>query len=99
MKKLVALTAAAFAAASFTVPALAADPASRTVAIGDLNLSSPAGADAFHRRVRAAAKSVCGDAPGKRSIAETMWIGRCVDETVDDYRLRMQAAARTLPTG
>ena len=99
MKKLVALTAAALAAASFAAPALAGDPASWTVAYGDLNLSSPAGVDAFNRRVRAAAKVVCGDGAGVRSLAETRWIGRCIDETVGDYRLRMQASARTAPNG
>jgi UrcA family protein len=99
MKKLVALTAAALAAASFTTPALAGDPASRTVAYGDLNLSSPAGVDVFNRRVRAAAKIVCGDGPGVRSLAETIWVGRCIDETADDYRLRLQAEARSPSAG
>lgn len=99
MNKLVTLTAAALAAASFAAPALAADPVSSTVAYGDLNLSSPAGVEAFNRRVRAAAKVVCGDGPGFRSLAETRWIGRCIDETVGDHRLRMQASARTAPNG
>jgi UrcA family protein len=92
MNKLVTLTAAALAAVSFTAPATAAD-AGRTVAYGDLDLGSPAGVEAFNRRIRAAAESVCGDAPGARSLAEAMWISRCVDATVADHRRVMQASA------
>ena len=92
MTKLVTLTAAALAAMSFAAPAVAAD-AGRTVAYGDLNMASTAGVETFNRRIHAAAKSVCGDAPGIRTLAETRWISRCVDTIVGDHQRVMQASA------
>ena len=91
MNKLVTLTAAALAALTFAAPASAAASASpsRAVAVG--NLSTPAGVAAFNRRVRYAAKAVCGDAPGVRTLAETMWISRCVDKVVANHRRELQA--------
>jgi UrcA family protein len=98
MEKLVTLVAAALATLSFTAPASAADaPApSRTVEVG--NLSTPAGVEAFNRRVRHAAEAVCGDAPGVRPLAETRWISRCVDAAIASGRPTQQAAASTAPT-
>ena len=97
MTKLVTLTAAALAAVAFAAPATAAPAAvadaGRIVTYGDLDLASPAGVEAFNRRIRAAAKSVCGDQPGVRTLAETMWISRCVDATVADHKRIRQASA------
>ena len=95
MNKLVTLTAAVLTVASFSTSSLAAD--GRTVAYGDLNLASPAGIEAFNRRVEAAAKQVCGDTPGVRSLAEELWIARCIDTTVADHARSAAAfAARTV---
>lgn len=85
MKAVVTFTAAALTLLSVTAPALAATPAKR-VAYTDLDLSSPAGVEAFNRRVRAAAKSVCGDAPAYRSLAENLRIARCVDGAIESHQ-------------
>lgn len=85
MKAFVTFTAVALTLLSVTAPALAATPAKR-VAYTDLDLSSPAGVEAFNRRVRAAAKSVCGDAPAYRSLAENLRIARCVDGAIESHQ-------------
>ena len=98
MHKLIALTAAALTAISFTTAASAADIASpsRTVEVGDL--STPAGVAEFSRRVRYAAEAVCGDAPGARSLAENLHISRCVADAVASHSPEMQASASAAPT-
>lgn len=95
MNKLVTLTAAALAAMSFATSASAGEAPSRTIALS--NLSTPAGVEAFNREVRYAAKAVCGDFAGVRSLAETRAISRCVDATVASHSREMQAAAPAVP--
>ncbi len=85
MKAFVTIAAAALTVLTVTAPAHAATPAKR-VAYTDLDLSSPAGVDSFNRRVRAAAKSVCGDAPAYRSLAENLRIARCVDDAIEGHK-------------
>lgn len=97
MHKLIALTAAALTAISFTTAASAADAGSpsRTVEVGDL--STPAGVAAFSRRVRYAAEAVCGDAPGARSLAENLHISRCVADAIASHSPEMQASTSAVP--
>lgn len=88
-----ARTLSAFAAAGLTVATLAfatpihAAPADEdvvTIAIGDLDLSTADGAASFNRRVRAAARSICGTVPAdlnmRRQVAE------CQDEVSSSAR-------------
>lgn len=91
MKAFVTIAAAALTVLTVTAPAHAAAPAKR-VAYTDLDLSSPAGVDSFNRRVRAAAKSVCGDAPAYRSLAENLRIARCVDDAVESHQRKPSRA-------
>lgn len=51
----------ALAALAAAAPAVAATPDSVAVGYSDLNLSSPAGREAFEGRVAAAARLVCGE--------------------------------------
>lgn len=92
MKAFVTIAAAALTVLTVTAPAHAGEPAVKRVATTDLNLSSSAGVEAFNRRVRAAAKSVCGDAPAYRSLAENLRIARCVDDAVDSSKRAATAA-------
>ena len=85
MKTFVTIAAAALTVLTVTAPAHAAEAAKR-VAYTDLDLSSPAGVETFNRRVRAAAKTVCGDAPAYRSLAENLRIARCVDGTIANHQ-------------
>jgi UrcA family protein len=55
------LALAALAATASAAPAIAQSSDSVAVGYGDLNLSSPAGREAFERRVGAAARQVCGE--------------------------------------
>jgi UrcA family protein len=48
------------------------DPPSVTVRYADLDLSSPAGADALYRRIQAAARQVCGF-PGTDLVEQSSW--------------------------
>jgi UrcA family protein len=50
----------------------AADVTSVTVRYGDLDLSSPAGADALYRRIQAAGKQVCGYS-GATLLEQAAW--------------------------
>lgn len=85
MKAFVTITAAALTVLTVTAPAHAAEPAKR-VAFTDLDMSSTAGVETFNRRIRAAAKTVCGDAPAYRSLAENLRIARCVDGAVESHQ-------------
>jgi len=67
-------TFALLAAAALTAGVAHAEPVTKRVAVGDLNLMSQAGRDTFEGRVRLAAKAVCGSAPtlelkGARQVA------------------------------
>lgn len=73
-----ALAGAAFAAATLAVstPVFAAetDQNQTVVYIGDLNLNGETGMVRFERRVRAAARKICGEAPdhGIESLARVV---------------------------
>ncbi len=86
MKAFVTIAAAALTVLAVSAPAHAAEPAAKRVAYTDLDLSSRAGVETFNRRIRAAAKSVCGDAPAYRSLAENLRIARCVNDATESHR-------------
>ena len=89
-----ARTLSAFAAAGLTVATLAfatplrAAPADEdvvTVAIDDLDLSSADGTARFERRVRAAARSICGTITGELDM----------QKQIADCRAEVSESART----
>ncbi|WOE75304.1 UrcA family protein [Alterisphingorhabdus coralli] len=55
---------------------------STTVSYGDLNLNSEAGQQTLERRVKSAARKVCGPRP-RLNLSERMDYGRCMDEALD----------------
>lgn len=59
-----------------------------TVTYADLDLSSPADADLLHRRIRSAARTVCGWEDKQRAIARDAW-SKC-------YRDAISGALETL---
>ncbi len=85
-KTLTTFAAAALTLAGLTTTAHAAPAPTQSVSYADLDLSSAAGVDSLNRRVRAAAKAVCGDAPARRGLAETIKIERCVDGAVESQK-------------
>jgi UrcA family protein len=84
-----ALTTAAIlglaASAPASVAAASSDPdvISRAVFIGDLNLSSQAGAHIALRRIEAAASSICGEAPDLRNLDGAAPYHACIRSAVD----------------
>lgn len=77
---------AAIAALGFVSTAQAADDSSTVsvrVSYSDLNLSSPAGAQAVLRRITQAAKGICGAEPGINDLSSHQAYGRCVKQIVD----------------
>lgn len=77
-----ALAAAAATAATVSFPAYAAEaPRSSLVQYGDLNLTSPAGAEALKARVVRAAKRVC-DINDTRSLRSRADARNCVTVAV-----------------
>jgi UrcA family protein len=56
----------------------ATDQVSIRVKYADLNLSGPAGIEALHQRVRAAARSVCGDEPSASDLSRYTLYRKCV---------------------
>ncbi|MFC3713200.1 UrcA family protein [Sphingoaurantiacus capsulatus] len=85
-KTLTTFAAAVLSLAGVTATARAAPAPTQSVSYADLDLSSAAGVDSLNRRVRAAAKAVCGDAPARRGLAETIKIERCVDGAVESHK-------------
>lgn len=68
-----------------------------TVSYADLDLATPAGAEALNRRVQAAARSVCPRDPGLAELSRHMISRRCVaDATMrtDKRMAEVQLAAR-----
>jgi UrcA family protein len=73
-------------ALSFTAVSAAADSnpvRSSVVKFGDLNLSSPEGADTLYRRIRGAASNVCWLTTGADDPAKTLVAG-CIHKAVSD---------------
>lgn len=95
---MIARTLSAIAAAGLTVATLAvatpihAAPADEDVvivAIGDLDLSSADGAARFDRRVRAAARSICGTMPADLNMQRQ--VADCQDEVSTSARTVLAA--------
>jgi len=53
-----------------------------TVKYGELNLSTPAGADRLLHRIEAGARQVCGDPVGTKDLSEWLRFRRCYSQTV-----------------
>lgn len=87
MKKLLL---ASLAFGSMTLAAQAA-PATRTAAFADLDLSARAGAEVVLRRIERAAESVCGGAPSTRDLSMTIAWRECVDESVSEAVVELDA--------
>ena len=91
-KTLIATLAATAILASASTAALAApaaarpadpDAISKSVFVGDLDLSSRAGARVAVQRIRAAAAAVCGDSPDPRFLERTAPYHACIRTAVD----------------
>jgi UrcA family protein len=84
---LAAAAVLASAASAHAGPAAqsAADPgiASQAVFVGDLNLSSQAGASIALRRIQTAAAVVCGEPPDVRELDRTGYFRACIHDAVD----------------
>jgi len=81
-------------AAATAVPA-DADSNQTTVHFGDLNIDRPAGAAVLYRRIRAAARSVCGDPqPPGLHMTSPDW-RRCVAQAIDEAVARVDRPAVT----
>ena len=73
------------------------DVRSVTVSYGDLDLSSPAGANTLYRRIQAAARQVCGHA-GADLIEQSTWRGcyrNAIGEAVDKVNNPLLTAMHT----
>lgn len=100
------LIAAALALASFSaISSAQADNWSNTapqvnVPYGDLNLSSPAGAQSMLNRIKAAASHVCGGSPDNRDISGKRFYRSCVKLATDTAVAQVSAPLVTaLHTG
>ena len=94
-----ARTLSAIAAAGLTVATLAlatplraapADEDAVTVTIGDLDLASADGAARFDRRVRAAARSICGAMPAGLEMQKQ--VADCQEEVIAGARTELARA-------
>ncbi len=83
-----ALTLAAAATPAVARPA--AQPQA-SVRVGDLDLSRPADAQAFHARLRAAARQVCAPIAGRSAAQHGAWQA-CRHEAVERTLARLDAA-------
>jgi UrcA family protein len=102
LKTLTALVAAALAASALSAPAAAAqaDETSVVVSYAGLDLANPADAARFERRLKAAARAVCSEAP-LLDLGLSAKIQACQDDAVarakSDLQLALRAAGnRTL---
>jgi UrcA family protein len=90
-KLFAAIATAAILAFATAAPASAEtsrDTYEARISIGDLNLQSEAGADAFLRRVHNEARGACGDRSGRMSLTERRAIRACMS----DFQERAVAA-------
>ncbi|MET0251296.1 MAG: UrcA family protein [Novosphingobium sp.] len=79
-----------------TAPVFARDIA---VQYSDLDLGTAAGRERFETRIAAAARRVCADRSGPRSLKESAAIADCVRAARDSARTRMAAALAQTPSG
>jgi UrcA family protein len=95
LKTLTALGAAALAASALSAPATAspADETKVAVSYAGLDLASPADAARFDRRLKAAARSVCSDAP-ILDLALSAKVEACRAEALARARADVQIALR-----
>jgi UrcA family protein len=80
---LVSLVSAALLASAAGAQMVPAEGLSRTVFVGDLNLSNPAGARIALQRIEGAASAVCGELPDPRQLERAARYRACVDVAVD----------------
>ncbi len=94
MLKPVLFAAAALASAVSFSPALAkpATPSVRVVSYADLDLSSTSGQARLERRIEAAVRDVCGEAPSFE-LARQQAIRDCIAETRANVRRPARPAA------
>lgn len=94
MLKPVLIAAAALTAAVSASPAAAKRiaPEVRTVHYADLDLSSIAGRARLNRRIEAAVREVCGEAPSF-DLARRQAVRQCLTETRANVRLPASVAA------
>jgi UrcA family protein len=93
-RSLSAMAAAALAAGTvaFAVPAHAAAGEDQVVvSIGDLQLSNPADSARFERRVRSAARSICGTA-ARQPLDLNLMVAECQNSLISDARAKAQLA-------
>lgn len=88
IRKLATFAAVAIALAATPAFAAPSEGKTRVVRYADLNLATPAGVAALHRRVTAAVDAVCGVSMDAISQDESLQIDKCRMET------RMQAEQR-----
>jgi UrcA family protein len=93
MLKPILFVAATLAAAVTASPVFAKPiaPEVRVVSYADLDLSSAAGRNQLDRRIRAAVRDVCGDAP-TFDLARRSAVRDCIAETRANVRLPAPAA-------
>jgi UrcA family protein len=96
MKKSIIATSAAAALLSLSVPEFAAAKASEvrsaTVAYGDLNLKSAAGANALYRRIAFAARKVCTLANEAQHVAMlSIDKRRCIQGAIGDAVMKVDS--------
>lgn len=75
--------AVALAFGATAAAAVPADQISVRVQVADLNLQSPAGASVALRRIRNAARAICGGEVGGRDLARQAMSDACVRKSVD----------------
>jgi UrcA family protein len=101
LKILTALGAAALAASTLSTPASAApeDEVKIVVSYAGLDLSSPRDSARFDRRLRTAAREVCGEAP-MIGLAMSREIAVCQEDVLAraraDVRIAMRSTGQTL---
>jgi len=74
--------------------AVGREPTSIRVSVRDLDLATDAGAAAVYRRIRNAARSVCGEVDIALVEEKAAW-DRCVDEAIDSAVAKLASARLT----
>jgi len=97
MLKPILFAAASLAAAANLSPAFAKPitPEVRTVAYGDLDLSTAAGRTRLDRRIQAAVREVCGDTAPSFDLARRHAVRDCIAETRANVQVPQAAQAGT----
>jgi len=95
LKILTGIAAAALAASALSAPAAAAtaDEDSIVVSYAGLDLANPADAARLERRIKAAARAVCSDAP-MLDLTVAAKVQACQDEAIARARAEMRIAMR-----